>query len=321
MDEHLIVSVGPHIKDTATTKGIMWAVVFSLVPAGIAGVFIFGLNSLYVIMVSIVAAVLTEIAILAFRRLEISAVLDGSAILTGLLLAYNLPPGVPLWLPVVGSVFAIAIGKQVFGGLGHNIFNPALAGRAFLMVSWPVYMTTWQNPRWVPDAVSTATPLAILKEGPFGGSSQLSAVNCIDLFLGNRGGCIGEVCIAALLIGAAFLFLRKIITWHIPMAYVATVALLSWMFNGRAGFFSGDALFFILTGGLILGAFFMATDYVTSPLTARGRIIFGLGCGILTFVIRKFSGYPEGVSYAILIMNSTVPLIDKYTHPKWFGKK
>jgi len=313
MDENLIVSVGPHIKDTATTKGIMWAVVFSLIPAGIGGVFIFGLNSLYVMMVSITAAVLTEISILAFRRAGVSAVLDGSAILTGLLLAYNLPPGVPLWLPVVGSIFAIAIGKQVFGGLGHNIFNPALAGRAFLMVSWPVYMTTWQNPRWVPDAVSSATPLAILKEAP-------STFSYIGLFLGNRGGCIGEVCIAALLIGAAFLFLRKIITWHIPITYIATVALLSRMFNGRAGFFSGDALFSILTGGLALGAFFMATDYVTSPLTARGKIIFGFGCGMLTFVIRKFSGYPEGVSYSILIMNSAAPLIDKYTHPRWFGR-
>jgi electron transport complex protein RnfD len=327
MDENLVVSVGPHIKDKATAKGIMWAVVFSLIPAGMAGVFIFGLNSLYIIVVSIISAALTEAAILAFRGREVSAALDGSAVLTGLLLAYNLPAGAPLWLPVAGSVFAIAIGKQVFGGLGHNIFNPALAGRAFLMVSWPVYMTTWQSPRWTPDAVSTATPLAAIKESARANTANLITLHpspitdYLDLFLGNRGGCIGEVCVAALLIGAAFLFLRKIITWHIPAVYVATVTLLSWVFNGRAGLFSGDALFFIMAGGLVLGAFFMATDYVTSPLTARGKVIFGFGCGALTFIIRRFSGYPEGVSYSILIMNAAVPLIDKYTHPKRFGKK
>jgi electron transport complex, RnfABCDGE type, D subunit len=315
MNNPLIVSVGPHIRAKVSTKRIMWAVNLALIPAGAAGVFIFGLHSLYVIIASVLSAVVTECAILAFRKKEI-AIMDGSAILTGLLLAYNIPPGVPLWLPVAGSFFAIAIGKQVFGGLGHNIFNPALAGRAFLMVSWPVYMTTWQAPRWTVDAITTATPLALLKNNQ---SGLLGGATYMDLFLGNRGGCIGEVCIAALLIGAAYLFWKKYISWHIPVTYIAAVALLSWIFNGPAGFFTGDTLLFVLSGGLVLGALFMATDYVTSPLSNKGKIMFGISLGILTFIIRKYSGYPEGVSYAILIMNAFVPVIDKFTYPKWFG--
>ena len=315
MNNPLIVSVAPHISAKVSTKRIMWAVNLALIPAGAAGVFIFGINSLYVIAASVLSAVVTEWAILALRKKEI-AVFDGSAILTGLLLAYNVPPGVPLWLPVAGSFFAIAIGKQAFGGLGHNIFNPALAGRAFLMVSWPVYMTTWQNPRWNVDAITTATPLALLKHNQ---SDLLRGTTYLDLFLGNRGGCIGEVCIIALLIGAAYLFWKKYISWHIPLTYIAAVAFLSWAFNGMSGLFTGDTLFFVLSGGLVLGALFMATDYVTSPLSNKGKIIFGISSGVLTFVIRKFSGYPEGTSYAILIMNAFVPVIDKFTHPKWFG--
>lgn len=316
MSESLVVSIGPHIKDKVSTKRIMWAVTFALAPAGIVGVFIFGINSLFVIVAGIVAAVVTETLMLAVRKKDIGAVWDGSAVLTGLLLAYNLPPQSPLWMPVAGSFFAIAIGKQAFGGLGHNIFNPALAGRAFLMISWPVYMTTWQSPGWKVDAVTCATPLALYKEGQ---AAVMKGASYWDLFLGQRGGCIGEVCVIALLIGAAYLLTKKYITWHIPFIYIATVAVMSWAFNGKAGLFTGDALFFTLAGGLILGAFFMATDYVTSPLSPRGKVIFGLGCGLLTFLIRKFAGYPEGVSYAILIMNSATPIIDRYTFPKWFG--
>ena len=316
MSESLVVSIGPHIKDKVSTRRIMWAVTFALAPAGIAGVFIFGINSLFVIVAGIVAAVVTEALMLAVRKKDIGAVWDGSAVLTGLLLAYNLPPQSPLWMPVAGSFFAIAIGKQAFGGLGHNIFNPALAGRAFLMISWPVYMTTWQSPGWKVDAVTSATPLALYKEGQ---AAVMKSASYWDLFLGQRGGCIGEVCVIALLIGAIYLLIKKYITWHIPFIYIATVAVMSWAFNGKAGLFTGDALFFTLAGGLILGAFFMATDYVTSPLSPRGKVIFGLGCGLLTFLIRKFAGYPEGVSYAILIMNSATPIIDRYTFPKWFG--
>lgn len=317
MNESLTVSIGPHIKDAISTKRIMWAVTLALVPAGAAGVFIFGLNSLIIIVSAVIAAVATEAVILVMRKKDIGTLWDGSAVLTGLLLAYNLPPNVPAWIPVAGSVFAIAIGKQVFGGLGHNVFNPALAGRAFLMISWPVFMTTWQNPRWQVDAVTSATPLALCKEG--GHCALLNATTFWNLFIGNRGGCIGEVCVVALLIGAAYLFIKKYISWHIPVTFIVTVALFSWAFNGPKGFFTGNALFFVLAGGLALGAFFMATDYVTSPLSNKGKVIFGIGCGILTFLIRKFAGYPEGVSYAILIMNAASPIIDRYTFPKWFG--
>ncbi|MBI5144446.1 MAG: RnfABCDGE type electron transport complex subunit D, partial [Candidatus Omnitrophica bacterium] len=298
------------------TKRIMWLVTLSLIPSGIAGVVIFGVKSLFIIIASVLSAAITETVVLALRKKDLKAVYDGSAILTGLLLAYNLPPQVPIWMPIAGSFFAIAIGKQVFGGLGHNIFNPALVGRAALLVSWPVYMTTWQNPRWSPDAVTSATPLGLYKHTGF---ALLKGVSNWDLFIGNRGGSIGEVCVAALLIGAALLFFKKCITWHIPISYILTVGIISWIFNGKEGLFTGDVLFFILSGGLILGAFFMATDYVTSPLAAKGKVVFGIGCGILTFLIRRFSGYPEGVSYAILMMNALTPIIDRYAFPKWFG--
>lgn len=317
MNESLAVSIAPHIKSKNSTKKIMWSVILALVPTGIAGVFIFGQKQIFIIIISILSAIITEAVVIALRKQRIT-IFDGSAVLTGLLLSYNLPPDVPLWLPAAGSFFAIAVGKQVFGGLGHNIFNPALTGRAFLMVSWPVYMTTWQNPHWGIDAVTSATPLALFKHKNF---DAISRISYWDLFIGNRGGCIGEVCIAALLAGAAYLLWKKYISWHIPLCYIATVALTSWIFNAEAALFKGDALFFILSGGLILGAFFMATDYVTSPLSAKGKIIFGIGCGILTFIMRKFSGYPEGVSYSILIMNAFVPVIDRYTAPKWFGYK
>lgn len=316
MTDELTISIGPHIKDKHSTKSIMWAVALALIPSGAAGIFIFGLKPFFIIALAILSAVISELAVLALRRQDSAAVLDGSAVLTGLLLAYNLPPEVPLWMPVIGSAFAIIIGKQVFGGLGHNIFNPALAGRAFLMVSWPVYMTTWQKPRWAADAITSATPLALYKNGEF---AALKGISYWNFFIGDRGGCIGEVCVIALLAGAVCLFIKKIISWHIPVTYIATVAFMSWVFNGQNGFFTGDALFFVLSGALALGAFFMATDYVTSPLSSRGKIIFGTLCGFFTFIIRKFAGYPEGVCYSILIMNAFVPVIDRYTFPKWFG--
>ena len=313
--EALVVSIGTHIRSRETTAKVMWHVTLALLPAGIAGVFIFGAHSLFITISAVAAAVIAEMVFVSMRRKAVT-VFDGSAVLTGLLLAYNLPPGVPLWLPAAGSAFAIIFAKQIFGGLGNNIFNPALIGRAFLMVSWPIYMTTWAPPRWQVDAVTSATPLYLEKYGHY---DLLKGVTHWDLFLGNRGGCIGEVCIAALLAGAAYLFWKKYITWHTPLTYVATVGLTSWVFNGQKGFFTGDALFFVMAGGVVLGAFFMATDYVTGPLTSRGKIIFGAGCGLLTVIIRRFAGYPEGVSYSILIMNAVAPLIDRMTYPKWFG--
>jgi len=237
------------------------------------------------------------------RRITIG---DGSAVVAGLLLAFVLPSRLPWWMAAVGSFFAVVIVKQLFGGLGNNIFNPALAGRAFLLASFPIYMTSWVRPF---DAVSCATPLAIVKENLSGTMPSLW-----DLFIGKTAGCLGETSAVALLIGAGFLFWRKIITWHIPFTYIGTVTILSWVF-GR------DPLFSVLAGGLVLGAFFMAVDPVTSPMTAKGQIIFGVGCGIVTVVIRQWGGYPEGVCYSILLMNALVPLIDRYTKPRRLGEQ
>lgn len=305
----LTVSPSPHIKSSQTSKKIMWAVVISLIPAGIAGVYIFGISSLNVIALSILSCIFTEALFLKFRNKDPKAVLDGSAVLTGLLLAYNLPPQTPFWIPVVGGMVSIALGKQIFGGLGQNIFNPALVGRAFLQISWPVYMTAWKNPRWWPDAVSGATPLA---------KEAVTNFSYMDLFLGNRPGSLGEICVIALLVGALFLLVTKIISLHIPLSYIGTVGIITWVF-GKDGFFRGDFVFNILAGGIILGAFFMATDYVTSPLTKKGRIVFGIGCGILTAIIRLRGSYPEGVCYSILFMNAAVPIIDRFTKTKKYG--
>jgi electron transport complex protein RnfD len=288
----------------------MWAVVISLIPAGIAGVYIFGISSLNIIVLSILSCIFTEALFLKLRNKDPRAALDGSAILTGLLLAYNLPPSIPFWIPVIGGMVSIVLGKQLFGGLGQNIFNPALVGRAFLQISWPVYMTTWKNPVWWPDAISGATPLA--KEA---GAYHFTYM---DLFLGNRPGSLGEVCVIALLIGALFLLVTKIISLHIPLSYIGTVGIITWIF-GKQGFFQGDFIFNMLAGGLILGAFFMATDYVTSPLTKKGKIVFGIGCGILTAIIRLKGGYPEGVCYSILFMNAAVPIIDRFTKIRKYG--
>jgi len=325
MRNRLIVNFSPHLHKDESVSKIMWMVVISLIPAGLAGVFIFGLNALWLIVLGIVSALFTEAVLQILTKRKITA-LDGSAFITGLLLAYNLPAHVPFWLPIVGSVFSVAIGKQVFGGLGQNIFNPALVGRVFLMASWPKYMTAFTKPF---DAVTSATPLALLKEGKLieniswlwlSEAKPLPSGLYLDLLLGKKGGCIGEVCILALLIGAAFLFIRGYISWHIPITYILTLGLFTYLF-GAKGLFQGDWLFHILSGGLILGAFFMATDYVTSPLTRKGQIIFGIGCGIITAVIRLWGGYPEGVSYAILMMNAATPIIDRYTKNRVYGTR
>jgi electron transport complex protein RnfD len=313
MKDRLIVSVSPHLHKGESVSRIMWMVVLSLIPAGLVGVFIFGASALWVIILGVVSALMTE-GILQLLTKRKVIILDGSAFLTGLLLAYNLPPKVPFWLPIVGAFFAIAIGKKVFGGLGQNIFNPALVGRVFLMASWPRYMTAFTQPLNY-DAITSATPLALVKEGKL-----LENISYLDLFLGRRGGCIGEVCILALLLGAFLLFLRGYISWHIPLTYIFTVGIFTYIF-GQKGLFSGDGLFHIISGGLILGAFFMATDYVTSPLTRKGQVIFGIGCGLLTAIIRLWGGYPEGVSYAILMMNAATPIIDRYTKTRIYGTK
>lgn len=290
-------------------------VFLALLPAGACGVIIFGFAALKVILISVASCLIAEALIQKLSHKKIS-VNDGSAALTGLLLAYNLSSGVPLWIPVAGSIFAIAVCKQAFGGLGANIFNPALAARAFLLISWPKYMAIWPKPFNV-DAVTSATPLMMMKEAHVSNISQMG-ISYMDFFMGLRGGCIGEVCVFALIVGAIYLLWKRYIWYQAPLVFIFTTGALSWLF-GAQGFMKGDFLFSILSGGLILGAFFMATDYVTAPLTKGGQFVFGVGCGALTFIIRKFGGYPEGVSFAILMMNAAVPLIDRYVRPRRYG--
>ena len=279
-------------------------VLAALAPAGIAGVYFFGLRAAAVMAVCVVSCVAFEYLWERCTKRTVT-VGDLSAAVTGLLLAYNLPPTIPFWMAVLGSLFAIIVVKQFFGGLGCNIVNPALAGRAMMLTSWPVPMTTWTL-----DGVSGATPLAMIKAGTLDNLPGLR-----DVFLGSVGGCIGETSALALLIGFAILLYKDIIKWHVPVIYVAVVAALCALFGRPV-----PPYYEILTGGLFLGAIFMATDYTTTPITLRGQMIFAAGCGLLTALIRTWGGYPEGVSYSILIMNMTVPLIDRATKPRIFGE-
>lgn len=301
------LSSSPHIRDNDSTKSIMRDVIIALIPATIAGVYFFKTQALIVILTTVISCVVTEYAWQKITKRPIT-IGNYSSVVTGLLLAFNVPPTLPLWMAVVGSVFTILIVKEFFGGIGQNIVNPALAGRAFLLACYPVAMTTWKM-----DGITSATPLAILK------SHQGNLPSLYNVFIGHVGGCIGETSALALLIGAAYLFYKRIITWHIPVSYIATVLILTTII-GRNGLMTGNGIYEIFAGGLMLGAFFMATDYTTSPMTANGQIVFGIGCGFLATVIRIFGGYPEGVSYSILIMNLFVPLIDKYVTPRVFGE-
>ncbi len=341
MEKSLYISPSPHIKDSDSIPKIMFFVILSLIPAGLGAVYFFGTRVIAVVGVAVLAAVLTEW--LGQRVLKRpNTITDGSAILTGLLLAYNVPAEVPLWIPALGAFFGIAVGKTVFGGLGYNPMNPALLGRAFLMASWPVQMTVFQTiPRSGSlsgiDVITNATPLNVFKHAreilshisEHSAEQVTEATQAISqlynshnaLFLGRVGGCIGETSVLLLLLGAVFLMYKRIIGWKIPLTYIGTVALLTLIFGGTDGLFTGDAIFHVLSGGLILGAFYMATDMVTSPVTFKGRLIFGVGCGVITVVIRLWGGYPEGVSYSILLMNLTTPLLDRYTKPKVFGGK
>lgn len=303
----------PHVRDRASISGVMFDVVIALMPAMVAACWFFGWNALALIIVSVLSAVGTEALIQKLSGKKVT-VNDWSAVVTGILLAFNLPSGAPLWMAVIGSVFAIGVVKQLFGGLGHNFMNPALAGRAFLLVSRTAHMTTWTPTAFMSvDAFTGATPLAIMK----GAEGALPSV--WDMFIGNIPGCLGETSALALLIGAVYLLCRRVISWRIPIIYIATTAILTWIFWPE-GWFTGPVLYQIFGGGLILGAFFMATDYASSPVTPKGQIIYALGCGLLTAVIRLWGGYPEGVSFAILLMNVAAPLIDKYTRPHIFGE-
>lgn len=340
----ILVTASPHIHSGVTVDKLMWAVVIALTPALGGSIYFFGLKGLLLILLSIASAVGFDALgqRLFGRQITIG---DGSAVITGLLLAFNLPPGVPWWIPILGAAFAMIVAKQLFGGLGHNFINPALAARAFLVASWPTQMTTtWLAPRGglisglnptalkiCTDAVSSATPLNVLKQGerlvlpgcdPQSLYQQLQSWDSIkQLFLGNTGGCLGETSALLLLIGGIFLIITKVIDWRIPVSYLLTVAVLVTVLPGNKTGLLNYAFFHIFSGGLILGAFYMATDYVTSPLTHKGRVIFGIGCGILTTLIRLWGGYPEGVCYSILLMNVATPLIDRFTLPQVFGTR
>jgi Na+-translocating ferredoxin:NAD+ oxidoreductase subunit D len=292
------VSTSPHWRDKTTTQELMLSVIIALLPALGVAVYIFKLPALLVLGSAALAAVATE-AVIAFFQKKPLPILDGSALLTGLLLAMTLPPTTPWWAAALGAFFAIAIAKQAFGGLGMNIFNPALAGRAFLLASYPVLITTWVKPF---SGLTTATPLALAKETDL--ATALASSSYLDSFLGLSSGSLGETSALALLVGGVLLLLRRVIHWQIPVFYIGTVA-------GLAFILQQDVLFHLLNGGLLLGAFFMATDYVTSPITPWGKVIFGIGAGILVMVIRLWGGYPEGVCYSILLMNATTPLLDK----------
>ncbi len=341
------ISSAPHIHNGISTNKIMWFVIIALLPATIFGIISFKIPAMIHIVSGILGGVIAETAFQFFTKQKIT-ITDGSAVITGLLVAFNVPPNAYYWIPAVGAAFGIIIAKHFFGGLGNNIFNPALVGRAFLLASWPVQMTTkWLTPAFAKtisgfsaegvqkihatsatlsaktiDALTSATPLAIIKYQPENVRWLIYNTDYLkNLLFGNTGGCIGETSAILLFIGGLFLIFKKIISYHIPLAYILTVFMLMSFSSliSKNGFSIYFPLIHILAGGLFLGAFFMATDMVTSPLTHKGMLIFGIGCGILTCIIRIFGGYPEGVSYSILIMNAVTPLIDRFIKNQKFG--
>ncbi|GAK58643.1 electron transport complex, RnfABCDGE type, D subunit [Candidatus Vecturithrix granuli] len=317
MEEQLfVISSAPHVNSEETIPKIMYTVVLALIPAMLCAVIFFGFRAVLLIATCVIACVLTEYVFQRTRKKDVT-ITDGSAIITGILLALVLPPKLSLLSAVLGSVVAIALGKQVFGGLGHNIFNPALVGRAFLQATYPVAMTTWVKPFFYvgsPDAISTATPLALMKF-----ESQATAY--WKLLIGYSGGCLGETSALALLLGGAYLLYKECIEWRIPAAYLGTVFILGSVFWLADSSKYPDPIFQLFAGGLMLGAWFMATDMVTSPVTPLGCWIFGIGVGIMVIIIRLFGGLPEGVMYSILMMNAITPLLNRYTKPKVFGSR
>ena len=325
----LIVSPSPHVHSGDSVQKNMYGVLLALVPALAASVWFFGLGALIVTLTSVLACVLFEHLIQKFLLKKPSTIMDGSAAVTGLLLAFNLPTNIPLGLIIIGAAIAIGMGKMSFGGLGQNPFNPALVGRVFLLISFPVQMTSWPVPiaargAYI-DAVTGPTPLSVVKEGLSAGRpfSELTAEipSYLNLFMGQMGGSAGEVAGVALLLGLLYMLIKKIVTWHIPVAVVGSIAVFTGVLHLSDPQAYASPLFHLLTGGVLLGAFFMATDYASSPMSKRGMLLYGAGIGIITVLIRIYGSYPEGVSFAILIMNAFTPLIDKYIKPKRFGEK
>lgn len=329
MSNLLNISPSPHTHGKDTTRNLMLGVVLALMPALIASVYFFGMGAVVVTATSIVSCMVIEYLVQRFILKKPISITDGSALVTGLLLAFNLPSNIPIYVIVLGSIVAIGIAKMTFGGLGNNPFNPALVGRVFMLISFPVHMTSWPVPAGLAtgytDAVTGATPLAIIKEGLKNGESltvlMQKVPTTIQMIIGKMGGSMGEVAAIALILGFIYLLYRKIITWHIPVAVIGTVAIFTtilWLKNPET---NASPVFHLLSGGLLLGAIFMATDYVTSPMNPKAMIIYGCGIGILTVIIRVWGAYPEGVSFAILIMNAFVPLMNAYVKPKRFGEE
>ncbi len=327
--QFLTVSPSPHIHSEDSVQKLMYGVIIAMLPALAISFFVFGIGAIYVTLLSVVSCVVVEFALTKYVIKKEPSIIDGSAIITGILLAFNVPSSLPWWTIILGSIVAIGIGKTAFGGLGNNPFNPALVGRVFLLISFPVQMTSWPVPfesrfQFL-DATTGATPLAIIKEGIDAGtpvSELLSEIpSYLNMMLGGLGGSVGEISAIGLIIGFAYMLWKKIITWHTPISMLAMIVVFTgilWLINPDKFI---DPVFHLLTGGVLLGAFFMATDYVTSPMTTKGMLIYGAGIGFITVVIRVFGSYPEGVSFAILIMNGFVPLMNKYIKPKRFGIK
>ncbi|MBO4740451.1 MAG: RnfABCDGE type electron transport complex subunit D [Bacteroidales bacterium] len=324
----LNVSGSPHVHSGESVKRIMWDVNIALIPMLLTAILFFGFDALFVCLVSVVSCILFQWLIEKFLLKTPTSISDGSAIVTGLLLAFNLPSNLPLWIVIIGALVAIGIGKMSFGGLGKNPFNPALVGRVFLLISFPVQMTTWPTAKGIcnifagstPDAVTGATPLAAFKEAVKSGATNFDLPSFADAFLGHMGGSLGEISALAIIIGGIYLLCRRVISWHIPVSFIGTAFVFGailWLVNPQMYM---DPVHVILSGGIMLGAVFMATDMVTSPMSKWGQVVFGIGCGLLTIIIRNWGSYPEGVSFAILLMNACVPLINKGFKPKRFAK-
>jgi len=316
----IVITSSPHLRTVETLPRVMYDVVIALLPAVVISTVFFGPRVLAVMLTAVISAVLFEAGCLKIAGASgiRATALDGSAVVAGLLLAFNVPPTCPFWMVVLGSFIAIVVTKHTFGGLGYNVFNPALVARVFLLISFPVHMTAWTRPTyWRADAVSGSTPLGVLKTEGLQAAREMFQVQ--GNFIGSIPGCLGEVSAAALILGGIYLLARKVITWEIPVFFLGTLFVFTGIFRAVDPSTYASPLFHLVSGGAVLGALFMATDMVTSPLTRKGQMIFGFGCGLLTGVIRLFGGYPEGVAFAILLMNATVPLIDRYTEVKKFG--
>lgn len=325
MENKLIISLSPHVHSGDSVKKNMYGVLIALLPAFLVSLYFFGIGALLVTAVSVASCLFFEWAIVKYLlKKETTTITDGSAIITGVLLAFNLPSNLPVWIIVLGALFAIGVAKMSFGGLGANPFNPALAGRVFLLLSFPVQMTSWplvgQLTSYT-DAATGATPLGLMKQVIHGNADALKELpSAFDLLIGNNGGCIGEVSALALLLGLGYMLWKRIITWHIPVTILLTVFLFSGAMHLADSEKYASPLIHLFSGGLMLGAVFMATDYVTSPMSKKGMLIYAVCIGLLTVIIRLFGAYPEGVSFAILIMNAFTPLINTYCKPKRFGE-